>query len=116
MCTSFLFAPENRAIRGALKGPLLQGIDFSILDTGRNAPAHAIAEFALKEIGQFCWLTLKEFAESKAQPGSEMGLIIIPVSHTKDLSGSQELIDRSRRRGANLSVLILAQTSQLAEK
>ena len=116
MCTSFLFAPENRAIRGALKGPLLQGIDFSILDTGRNAPAHAMAEFALKEIGQFCWLTLKEFAESKAQPGSEMGLIIIPVSHTKDLSGSQELIDRSRRRGANLSVLILAQTSQLAEE
>lgn len=115
ICTSFLFATDNRTICGALKGSLLRGIEFSILDTGSNAPAHEMAEFALKEIGRFCWLTLKEFDECIAQRGAEIGILVIPVADAKDLSGCQKLIDRSRRRGANLSVLVLAQTAQLAE-
>ena len=115
ICTSFLFATDNRTICGALKGSLLRGIEFSILDTGSNAPAHEMAEFALKEIGRFCWLTLKEFDECRAQRGAEIGILVIPVADAKDLSGCQKLIDRSRRRGANLSVLVLAQTAQLAE-
>ena len=74
-----------------------------------------MAEFALKEIGRFCWLTLKEFDECRAQRGAEIGILVIPVADAKGLCGCQKLIDRSRRRGANLSVLVLAQTAQLAE-
>ena len=75
-----------------------------------------MAERVLSEFGQFGWLTTEEFAKSKVQPGTEIGLLVIPAAHTKDLTDCKYLIETCRASGANLSVLVLAETSQLAEK